>query len=36
MRETDGLMVFPPDNGKPITMNAFESIERAIAFDVRD
>ena len=33
---TDGLMVFPPDNGEPITMNAFESIECAIAFDVRD
>ena len=34
---TDGLMVFPPDNnGEPITLNAFESIECAIAFDVRD
>lgn len=33
---TDGLMVFPPDNGEPITSNAFESIECAIAFDVRD
>lgn len=33
---TDGLMVFPSDNGKPITLNAFESIECAIAFDVRD
>ena len=29
-------MVFPPDNGEPITLNAFESIECAIAFDVRD
>lgn len=33
---TDGLMTFPPDNGEPITLNAFESIECAIAFDVRD
>ena len=33
---TDGLMVFPPDNGAPITLNAFESIECAMAFDVRD
>lgn len=33
---TDGLMVFPQDNGEPITLNAFESIECAIAFDVRD
>lgn len=33
---TDGLMVFPPDNGEPITLNALESIECAIAFDVRD
>ena len=33
---TDGLIVFPPDNGDPITLNAFESIECAIAFDVRD
>ena len=33
---TDGLTVFPPDNGEPITLNAFESIECAIAFDVRD
>lgn len=33
---TDGLMVFPSDNGKPITLNAFESIEYTIAFDVRD
>ena len=33
---TDGLMVFPPDNGEPITLNAFKSIECAIAFDVRD
>ncbi|MBO7677196.1 MAG: hypothetical protein J6S49_06750 [Erysipelotrichaceae bacterium] len=33
---TDGLMVFPPDNEEPITLNAFESIECAIAFDVRD
>jgi len=33
---TDGLMVFLPDNGEPITLNAFESIECAIAFDVRD
>ena len=32
---TDGLMVFPSDNGEPITLNAFESIECAIAFDVR-
>ncbi len=36
---TDELMVFPPDNGEPITLNAFESIECAIefaiAFDVR-
>ena len=33
---TDGLMVFPPDNGEPITLDAFKSIECAIAFDVRD
>ena len=33
---TDGLMVFPSDNGDPITLNALESIECAIAFDVRD
>lgn len=33
---TDGLMIFPPDNGEPITLNAFESIECAIAFNVRD
>lgn len=33
---TDGLMVFPPDNGEPITWNAFESIECTITFDVRD
>ena len=33
---TDGLMVSPSDNGEPITLNAFESIECAIAFDVRD
>ena len=33
---TDGLMGFPPDNGEPITSNAFESIECSIAFDVRD
>ena len=33
---TDGLMVFHPDNGEPITLNAFESIECTIAFDVRD
>ena len=33
---TDGLMIFPPDNGEPITLNAFKSIECAIAFDVRD
>ena len=32
---TDGIMGFPPDNGEPITLNAFESIECAIAFDVR-
>ena len=33
---TDGLMVFHPDNVEPITLNAFESIECAIAVDVRD
>ena len=32
---TDGIMRFPP-NEEPITLNAFESIECAIAFDVRD
>lgn len=33
---TDGLLVFPPDNGEPITLNAFESIECTIVFDVHD
>lgn len=33
---TDGMMVFPPMGQGPITDNAFESIECAIAFDVRD
>ena len=34
---TDGLFVFPElDDEPPITMNALESIECAIAFDVRD
>ena len=33
---TDGMMTFPSDNRKPLTMNALESIECAIAFDVRD
>ena len=35
-RNTDGLTVFPPQGKKPITVNALESIECAIAFDVRD
>lgn len=33
---TDGLLTFPETDEKPITLNAFESIECAIAFDVRD
>ena len=33
---TDGLTIFPSNNGEPITLNAFDSIEYAIAFDVRD
>ena len=33
---TDGMMVFPQAGQSPITNNAFESIECAIAFDVRD
>lgn len=32
---TDGMLTFP-DSKQPITMNALESIECAIAFDVRD
>lgn len=30
------MLTFPQSDSKPITMNAFESIECAIAFDVRD
>ena len=33
---TDGMLVFPPNDAGPVTTNAFESIECAIAFDVRD
>ncbi len=33
---TDGMMVFPKANQSHSTNNALESIERAIAFDVRD
>lgn len=33
---TDGMLIFPPSDSGPLTMNAFESIECAIAFDVRD
>ena len=33
---TDGMIVFPKANQSPVTNNAFESIECAIAFDVRD
>ena len=32
---TDGMLTFP-DSKHPITMNALESIECTIAFDVRD
>ena len=32
---TDGMFTIP-DSNQPITMNALESIECAIAFDVRD
>lgn len=32
---TDGLLVYPPET-KPITMNALESIECTITFDVSD
>lgn len=32
---TDGMLVFPDDGTKP-KLNALESIECAIAFDVRD
>lgn len=33
---TDGMLTFPPSDSGPLTTNAFESIECAIAFDVRD
>lgn len=33
---TDGMLIFPQSDSEPITLNAFESIECAIAFDVRD
>ena len=33
---TDGIFCFPNEGNKPITLNAFESIECAIAFHPRD
>ena len=33
---TDGMLIFPQSDSEPITLNAFEGIECAIAFDVRD
>lgn len=33
---TDGMLMFPQSDSGPLTTNAFESIECAIAFDVRD
>lgn len=33
---TDGMLTFPQSDSGPLTTNAFESIECAIAFDVRD
>ena len=33
---TDGLMIFPEITQAPVCLNPLESIERAIAFDVKD
>ena len=33
---TDGMLTFPQSDSGSLTTNAFESIECAIAFDVRD